>query len=191
MYLARSILAVLFFFSSVGAVKAVFASEDSSSMAMKTKTSPAFQSSQASNVLGQIAIALAGGSEAMRALRGSPDEYGQKDRLQPMLPEMNCGIDRILSYISCYSAVINNEKEAENVFNQLVDDVKLHCHRIGGDRFKPHRCSVRSEVSVIKMGKPAPVSILSYLSDQYKISTSYHFTDGADSKRRLRFNPDG
>jgi hypothetical protein len=23
-----------------------------------------------------------------------------------------------------YSAVINNEKEAENVFNQLVDDVK-------------------------------------------------------------------
>ena len=32
MYLARSILAVLFFFSSVGAVKAVFASEDSSSI---------------------------------------------------------------------------------------------------------------------------------------------------------------
>ena len=44
MYLARSILAVLFFFSSVGAVKSVFASEDSSSMAMKTETSPAFQS---------------------------------------------------------------------------------------------------------------------------------------------------
>jgi hypothetical protein len=105
MYLARSILGVLFFFSSVGAVKAAFASEDSSSMAMKTETSPAFHSSQASNVLRQIAIALAGGSEAMRALRGSPDEYGQKD-------------------ISCYGAVINNEKEAENVFNQLVDDVK-------------------------------------------------------------------
>jgi hypothetical protein len=43
MYLARSILAVLFFFSSVGAVKAVFASEDSSSMAMKTETSPALR----------------------------------------------------------------------------------------------------------------------------------------------------
>lgn len=38
---------------------------------------------------------------------------------------------------------------------------------------------------------PVPVSILSYLSEQYKLSTSYHFTDGADSKRRLRFNPDG
>jgi hypothetical protein len=41
MYLARSILAVLFFFSSVGAVKAVFASEDSSSVVMKTETLPA------------------------------------------------------------------------------------------------------------------------------------------------------
>jgi hypothetical protein len=79
MYLARSILAVLFFFSSVGAVKAVFSSEDSSSMAMKTETSPAFQSSQASNMLRQIAIALAGGSEAMRA-RGSLDEDARKDR---------------------------------------------------------------------------------------------------------------
>lgn len=66
MYLTRSILAVLFFFSSLGAVKAVFASEGSSSVVMKTETSPALQSSQASNVLGQIAIALAGGSEAMR-----------------------------------------------------------------------------------------------------------------------------
>ena len=146
MYLARSILAVLFFFSSLGAVKAVFASEDSSSVVMKTETSPAFQSSQASNVLRQIAIALAGGSEAMRALRGSPDEYGQKDRLQPMLPEMNCGIDRILSYISCYSAVINNEKEAENVFNQLVDDVKaaLPPDRWGPVQATPTLDSVRS-----------------------------------------------
>ena len=165
MYLARSILAVLFFFSSVGAVKAVFASEDSSSMAMKTETSPAFQSSQASNVLRQIAIALAGGSEAMRALRGSPDEYGQKDRLQPMLPEMNCGIDRILSYVSCYSAVINNEKEAETVFNQLVDDVKAALTADSGDRSKSCQRWVRSELSAIEIGNPPPRSTLSYLLD--------------------------
>ena len=145
MYLARSILAVLFFFSSVGAVKAVFASEDSSSMVMKTETSPAFQSSQVSNVLGQIAIALAGGRGAMRALRGSPDEYDQKDRLQPPLPGMNCGIDRILSYVSCHSAVINNEKEAENVFNQLVDDVKavLPSDRWGPVKVMPTLGAVR------------------------------------------------
>jgi len=37
---------------------------------------------------------------------------------------MDCGIDRILSYLSCYSAPIIDKKEAENAFTQLVDDVK-------------------------------------------------------------------
>ena len=134
MYLARSILAVLFFFSSVGAVKAVFASEDSSSMVMKTETSPAFQSSQASNVLRQLPLRSREVARLCTPSAVRPDEYGQKDRLQPMLPEMNCGIDRILSYVSCYSAVINNEKEAENVFNQLVDDVKA---ALPSDRWEP------------------------------------------------------
>jgi hypothetical protein len=96
-------------------------------------TSPALQSSHAANVLGRIAIALAGGSEAMRALRGSQFEDAQKDRLQPPLPGMNCGIDRILSYLSCYSTPIINEKEAGNVFKQLVEDVKA---ALPGDRWR-------------------------------------------------------
>ena len=70
----------------------------------------------------------------MRTLRGSPNEYDQKDRLQPPLPGMNCGIDRILSYVSCYSAVTNHEKEAENVFMQLVDDVKA---ALPSNRWRP------------------------------------------------------
>ena len=59
----------------------------------------------------------------MRALRGSAEDH-QNDRLRPTLPGMNCGINRILSYVSCYSAVINNQKQADNAFKQLVDDVK-------------------------------------------------------------------
>ena len=104
---------------------------------------------------------------------------------------MNCGIDRILSYVSCYSAVINNEKEAENVFNQLVDDVKaaLPPDRWGPVQATPTLGSVRS-ISY-QDGKTGARIDIELLSDQYKISTSYHFTDGADSKRRLRFNPDG
>src|SRR5262245_3762377 len=131
---ARSIPAVLFLLSSLGGAKAGFAFEDDSFMATKAENSPEFQSSQASNVLGQVATALAGGSEAIRTLRGSPNEYDQKDRLQPPLPGMNCGIDRILSYVSCYSAVINHEKEAENVFMQLVDDVKA---ALPSNRWRP------------------------------------------------------
>jgi len=91
---------------------------------MKTETSVVLQSSQPPNVLGQIAIALAGGSDAMRALRGVRSADAQKGRLQTPLPGMDCGIDRILSYLSCYSAPIIDKKEAENAFAQLVDDVK-------------------------------------------------------------------
>jgi hypothetical protein len=129
----RLILAVLIFLSSLGGAIPGFAFDDSPSMATQTRNSPAFQSSPGNNVLGQIAVALSIGSEAMRALRGSPED-AQKDRLQPPLPGMNCGIDRILSYVSCYSAAINNEKEAENAFKQLVDDVK---DAIPSDRWGP------------------------------------------------------
>jgi len=124
MYSARSILAFVLFLSSLGAANRGFAVEDDPSTATKARNSRALQSSEASNVLGQIVIALAGGSEAMDALRGPQSEDAQKDRLQPPLPGMNCGIDRILSFVSCYSPVVNNKKEAENMFNQLNDAVE-------------------------------------------------------------------
>src|SRR5258705_1612907 len=132
----RSILAFLFFLSSLGGVNRSFAFENGPPMATNAGDSPASQSSEASNVLGQIAIGLAGGSEAMRALRGSPYKDTQKDKLQPPLPGMNCRIERILSYVSCYSALINNEKEAENVFMRLVDDVEA---ALPSDRWQPVR----------------------------------------------------
>jgi hypothetical protein len=139
MYRARSFFAVLFFLSSLGAGKPAFASEDTSPEAIK-KTSPSFQSSQESNVLRQVAIALAGGSETMGALRGLPYEDDQRDRLQPPLPGMNCGIDRNLSFVSCYSALIDNEKDAESVFTRLVDDVKA---ALPSDRWLPVQVTPR------------------------------------------------
>jgi len=87
MYSARPILAILFLLINVGRAKPGFGYQDGSSMTTQARISPELQSTQASNVLGQVATALEGGSEAMRALRGSPDEYDQKDRLQPPLPE--------------------------------------------------------------------------------------------------------
>jgi len=140
-----------FYFSSAsGWSKPEFRIRKRSTDGDERRDSPASQSSEASNVLGQIAIGLAGGSEAMRALRGSPYKDTQKDKLQPPLPGMNCRIERILSYVSCYSALINNEKEAENVFMRLVTMLKLRCHRTGGNRLESCRGSVRSEASVIR-----------------------------------------
>lgn len=70
------------------------------------------------------AIALAAGGHAVEALRGSPIEDDNRDRLKPSMPGMDCGIDRILNYVSCYSASLDNKKEAEAVFTRLIDDVR-------------------------------------------------------------------
>jgi hypothetical protein len=124
MYRIRTIVAVLLFLTSLGVAKAAFASEDNSYTASKTENSPSSRSSQELNVLRYVATSLAGGREAMRTLHGAPYEDDNRDRLQPPIPGMNCGIDRILSFVSCYSAVVNNKKEAENMFNQLNDAVE-------------------------------------------------------------------
>src|SRR4051794_37563788 len=99
---AKSI-AVVFFFASLAAVKVAFASEDDLSRGMKTEAPVSLQSGQTSNVLRQVATALAGSGESMRALHGAPYEDDNRDRLQVSIPGMDCGIDRILSYVSCYS----------------------------------------------------------------------------------------
>ena len=60
----------------------------------------------------------------MRTLRGSPYGDDEKDRLQPPMPGMDCGIDRILSYLSCYSSIVDSEKEAGNLFTQFAYDLQ-------------------------------------------------------------------
>jgi hypothetical protein len=40
------------------------------------------------------------------------------------MPGMDCGIDRILNYVSCYSTSLDNKKETEAVFTRLIDDVQ-------------------------------------------------------------------
>ena len=172
---ARSILAFLFFLSSLGGANRSFAFENGPPMATKAGNSPAaLQSSQASNVLGQIAIALAGGSEAMRALRSSPYEDTQKDKLQPPLPGMNCRIERILSYVSCYSALINNEKEAEDAFTRLVDDVEaaLPAGRWGPIQATPRLGAVRS-VSYQDQKSAARLDIELLVRSTLEVHSSY------------------
>ena len=124
MYFAKSILIVLFVLSTLGVAKAAFASEETSSIGSKPASSPSLQSSQASNALRQVAIGLSGDSEAIRAHHGLPYENDNRDRLQPSIPGLDCGIDRSLSYVSCYSALMTDQKEAENVFTRLLADVE-------------------------------------------------------------------
>jgi hypothetical protein len=112
------------FLAVIGAVKPTSASEETSSITEKTGAFRTSQPSQESNALRQVAIGLSGGSEAIRALHGLPYEDDNRDRLEPPIPGLDCGIDRNLSYVACYSALMTDQKEAENVFTRLVADVE-------------------------------------------------------------------
>jgi hypothetical protein len=81
------------------------------------------QTNQEISALGRLALALSAGNEAMRPLRGSQTEYREKDRLKLPIPGMECDVDRIVNYVSCYSSVIGRE-EAGDRFIQFVDELQ-------------------------------------------------------------------
>ena len=82
------------------------------------------QTNQEISALGRLALALSAGNDAMRPLRGSQTEYREKDRLKPPIPDMECDVDRIVSYVSCYSSLIGTRKEAGNLFTRFVDELQ-------------------------------------------------------------------
>ncbi len=82
------------------------------------------QTNQETSALGRLALALSAGNDAMGHLRGSQTEYREKDRLNPPIPDMECGVDRIVSYVSCYSSVIGTREEAGNLFTRFVDELQ-------------------------------------------------------------------
>ena len=112
---ARSFLTVLFLVGSLGVAKPAIAAED---------TSPPSVTSHEVNVLRQVAIALAAGSDAVQDLRGPPIENSNLDRLKLATPGMDCGIARSLIFVRCYSASFNNKKEAEALFTRIIDDAQ-------------------------------------------------------------------
>ena len=114
MHDARSFLTVLFLASSLVGGTPAIAAEDSS---------PPSVTSNEVNVVRQVAIALAAGSNAVKHLRGSPIENSNLDRLNLPTPGMDCGIDRSIMYVACHSPSLT-KKEAEGLFTKIMDDVQ-------------------------------------------------------------------
>jgi hypothetical protein len=112
MHHARSFLTVLLLVGSLAGATRAIAAED---------TSPPSVTSHEVNVLRQVAIALATGSDAIQDLRGPPIENSNLDRLKLATPGMDCGIARSLIFVSCHSASFNNKKEAEAMFARIID----------------------------------------------------------------------
>ena len=114
MHYARLVLTFLFIVLSLAGATTSIAAED---------TSPPSVTGHEVNVLRQVAIALATGSDAIQDLRGPPIEHSNLDRLKLPTPGMDCGIARALIYVACHSAAFN-KKEAEAMFARIIDDVK-------------------------------------------------------------------
>lgn len=99
-----------------------FASEHVASTLKTSESVQSSQTNQETSALWRLALALSAGNEAMRPLRGSQTEAGQKDRLKLSIPGMACDVDRIVSYVSCYSSLICDKEEAGHRFTEFVEE---------------------------------------------------------------------
>jgi len=86
------------------AVSSSVVAGDVSNQVRSNEPQPFTETGQTTDVLSRLAGGLSSGSEAMRQFHGLRSEnQDNKDDLDPAIPGMECYIDRILSYVSCYS----------------------------------------------------------------------------------------
>ena len=150
MYRVTSIFTALFLVSSLSAGKTSFASEETSSGATKMSISPSSETSQERNVLRQLAVALAAGGEALSRFRGSTikNKEGKEsfNPLNPPIPGMDCSVDEIANYVSCYGSAIGSKEEASQRFIRLINELQavLPSDRWTGEETQPGIDSIRS-----------------------------------------------
>jgi hypothetical protein len=119
---------------------------DVSNQVTSNETQPFTETDQITDVLSRLAGGLSSGSEAMRQFHGLRSEsQDNKDDLDPAIPGMECYIDRILSYVSCYSPSMGTEKEADTLFRLMVDELQaaLPSKRWVGMKQEPGIDSIR------------------------------------------------
>lgn len=94
------------------AVNTPVLAENVSNQATSYDTQLSIETGQITSVFRSLADALSSGSEAMRPFHGLRNESeDNKDDFNPAIPGMQCYIDRILTYVSCYSSAIGTEKK--------------------------------------------------------------------------------
>jgi hypothetical protein len=154
MYRTILILMASFIFSGLIAGKTSFASEVNSSVGTKTSISPSSESGQERRALQQLALTLAAGGEAWRSFHDSKTDYEEtKYPLDPTIPDMNCNVDDIANYVSCYGSAIPRKEEAERRFTGLINELQgvLPPERWKGAETEPRIGSIRSYTSEDQM----------------------------------------
>jgi hypothetical protein len=147
MYRAAVIFTASFILSGFIAGKASFAAELNSSTDSKTTVSPSGEPKQERRALQQLAIALAEGAGKWNSFdRTKIDSEETKQPLDPTIPDMDCSVDEIADYVSCYGSPIASKKEIEGRFAGLIDDLQavLPSERWQGGEIEPRTGSIRS-----------------------------------------------
>jgi hypothetical protein len=129
------------------AINTYSVAEDTSNRVASDDTQKSIETSQVASALYRLAAALSKGNEAMRPFHGLQSENeDNKDDLNPTIPGMECYIDRILSYVSCYSPRIGTEEEADTLFGLMVNQLQaaLPSNRWVGMKQEPGIDSIRS-----------------------------------------------
>ena len=147
MYRTILIWMASFIFSGLIGGKTSFASELNSSVGTTTSISPSSESGQERRALQQLAITLAAGGGTWRPFHDSrPDDEETKHPLEPTIPDMNCNVDNIANYVSCYGSAIRQKEVAERRFTGLIDELQavLPPERWTGAETEPRIGSIRS-----------------------------------------------
>jgi hypothetical protein len=147
MYHTILIWTASFIFSGLIAGKTSFASAVNSSEGTTTSISPSSESGQEGRALEQLAVRLAAGGGAWRYSHDSkPDDDETKHPLDPTIPDMNCNVDDIANYVSCYGPAIGRKEEAELRFTGLINELQavLPPERWTGAEIEPRIGSMRS-----------------------------------------------
>ena len=146
MYRATFILTASFILSCFIAGKTSFGSDENSSSGTKTTVSPSGETRQERRALQQLAVALAAGGGTWSSFhRAKIDNEETKHPLDPTIPDMDCSVDEIADYVSCYSAPTASKEEADRRLNGLIDELQavLPSDRWRGVETQPGIDSIR------------------------------------------------
>ena len=139
-----SFLTVLLLVGSLAATGTPITSGEVLAQQANGDSQPSDGPTRETSPLHRLALALSSGSGAMRLLRASQSD--NKDWPYPAILGMECNIDRIISYVSCYSSRIRTKEEAENLLSRLVDELQaaLPSDRWRGMQKEAGTASIRS-----------------------------------------------
>jgi hypothetical protein len=143
----RAMLIFTFVLGTFIAGKTSFASDEDFSAGTKTTVSPSGETQQERRALQQLAVALAaGGGRWSSFQRAKVDDEATKHPLDPTIPDMDCSVDEIADYVSCYGSPIASKEQAERRFTGLIDELQavLPSERWQGAETEPRIGSIRS-----------------------------------------------